>query len=75
MRSSLAESASRRALIAKCSALAAECRGQARKMMTSLGLSINEDQSTIDALKLELENSWATIDELLRELARVSGGR
>ena len=50
-------------MIAKCSALAAECRGQARKMMTSLDLS-KQDQSTIDALKLELENSWATIDEL-----------
>jgi len=31
--------------------------------MTSLDLS-KQDQSTIDALKLELENSWATIDEL-----------
>ena len=64
MRVSLAESRAREeALIAKCSALAAECRGQARKMMTSLDLS-KQDQSTIDALKLELENSWATIDEL-----------
>jgi len=32
-------------------------------MMTSLDLS-KQDHATIDALKLELENSWATIDEL-----------
>jgi hypothetical protein len=46
-------------LVAKCAALATECRAQASKMEIALNLS-QEDQSTIEALKDELEKAWAT---------------
>ena len=63
VRAALADAAEReRALMAKCATLAEECRGQARKMMMTLDLS-REDQSTIDALKEELEKAWAMVDE------------
>ena len=63
VRAALADAAEReRALTAKCATLAEECRGQARKMMMTLDLS-REDQSTIDALKEELEKAWAMVDE------------
>jgi chromosome segregation ATPase len=51
-----------RMLVAKCAALATECRAQASKMEIALNLS-QEDQSTIEALKDELEKAWAKVDE------------
>jgi len=51
-----------RMLVAKCAALATECRAQASKMEIALNLS-QEDQSTIEALKDELEKAWAQVDE------------
>lgn len=51
-----------RMLVAKCAALATECQAQASKMEIALNLS-QEDQSTIEALKDELEKAWAKVDE------------
>ena len=48
-------------LTAKCAALSDECRAQAAKMALALNLS-QEDQSTIDALKVELERAWTMVD-------------
>ena len=63
VRCALADARAReRALLAKCAALADECRGHARKMTMTLDLS-REDSTTIDALKTELERAWAMVDE------------